>query len=139
MCSFKDDGVYHPALSNPSASSFLFYDRRLNGASYGSLSSISAADDQIVTPIPTGAADELADVCDIGSSEGMVMIPGSSSSSNGEKIRTASVFKKNISSYEGHQYIQPKDTIVVTNHKGRTIVMLPFYIPIKRHYLENTF
>ena len=87
MCSFKDDGVYHPALSNPTARSFLFDDRRLNAASYGSLSSISAADDQIVTPIPTGAADELADVCDIGSSEGMGMIPGSSSSSNGEKIR----------------------------------------------------
>ena len=134
MCSFKDDGVYHPVLSNPTPRSLLFDDGRLNSTSYGSLSSISAADDQFVTPIPTGAADELADVCDIGTSEGMGMIAENSSSGNGEKIRAASVFKKKICSYESHQYLQPKDTIVVTNPKGRTIVVSPFYTSVKRHH-----
>ena len=138
MCSFKDDGVYHPALSNQTARSLLFDDGRLNTASYGSLSSISAADDQFMTPIPTGAADELADVCDIGTSEGMGVIAENSSRWNSEKIRRASVFKKKISSYEGHQYVQPKDTIVVTNPKGRTyLVTLPHVY--QKTLFENVF
>ena len=89
---------------------------------FRSLSSIVGGDEQLVTAIPSGAADELANVHDIHTSDEISISPSSSGSSSGERPKPFERLKgKTNYLFEGFQQMQAKDTIVVTNPKGKSI------------------
>ena len=96
--------------------------KRLHAPTLGSMASTMGADEQLTTAIPTGAADELANVHDIHTSDELSISP--SSSSSGERRKPFEMFNRIASPSEGFQQVQAKDTIVVTNRKGTRFVYL---------------
>lgn len=83
-----------------------------------SLAGVSTPDDPFFTTIPTGAADELADVHDIHTSDDMSISPGSSDD-NGDRFKFFNGIKQKQPCEAGSS-VQPKDTVVLTFPEGNT-------------------
>ena len=96
--------------------------RQVDVPTFGSLSSISIADAQLETAIPTGAADELADVHDIHTSDEINISPGSSSSS--ENLKHVEGARRSIKPCDCRHYIQARDSMVATHPEGMVFVLL---------------